>query len=89
MIFYIKAAFLVAKVVKNLPAMQEPQEPQDSISGFGRFPGKGCGNSLQYSCLENRMDRGAWGVTVHGGHKESNTSEATWQAHACSFKKTL
>ena len=86
---YIKGAFLVAKVVKNLPASQEPQEPQDSISGFGRSPGKGCGNPLQYSCLKNPMDRGAWGVTVHGGHKESNTNEATWQAHTCSFKKTL
>ena len=38
----------------------------DLIPGLGRFPGEGNGNSLQYSCLENPMDRGAWRVTVHG-----------------------
>jgi len=37
-----------------------------SIPGSGRSPGESNGNPLQYSCLENSMDRGAWGVTVHG-----------------------
>ena len=37
-----------------------------SLSGLWRFPGGGHGNPLQYSCLENPMDRGAWWVTVHG-----------------------
>ena len=37
-----------------------------SIPGWGRSPGKGNGNPLQYSCLGNPMDRGAWWVTVHG-----------------------
>ena len=37
-----------------------------SISGSGRFTGKGNGNPLQYSCLENSMDRGAWKATVFG-----------------------
>ena len=37
-----------------------------SISGSGRSPGEGNGNPLQYSCLENPMDRGAWWATVHG-----------------------
>ena len=37
-----------------------------SIPGLGRCPGEGNGNSLQYSCLENPMDRGAWWATVHG-----------------------
>ena len=37
-----------------------------SIPGLGRFPGEGNGNPLQYSCLENPMDRGAWQATVHG-----------------------
>ena len=37
-----------------------------SIPGSGRSPGEGNGNSLQYSCLENPMDRGAWLATVHG-----------------------
>ena len=37
-----------------------------SIPGSGRSPGEGNGNPLQYSCLENPMDRGAWQVIVHG-----------------------
>ena len=37
-----------------------------SIPGSGRFPGEGTGNPLQYSCLENPMDGGAWWATVHG-----------------------
>ena len=37
-----------------------------SILGLGRSPGKGNGNPLQYSCLENPTDRGAWRATVHG-----------------------
>ena len=37
-----------------------------SIPGSGRSPGEGNGNSLQYSCLENAMDRGAWWATIHG-----------------------
>ena len=38
-----------------------------SIPGSGRSPREGNGNILQYSCLENSMDRGAWRATVHGG----------------------
>ena len=41
-------------------------EDMDSISEWERFPGGGNGNSLQYSCLKNPMDRGDWLVTVHG-----------------------
>ena len=37
-----------------------------SITGWGRSPGEGNGNPLQYSCLENPIDRGAWQATVHG-----------------------
>ena len=37
-----------------------------SIPGLGRSPGEGNGNPLQYSCLENAIDRGAWRATVHG-----------------------
>ena len=37
-----------------------------SIPELGRFPGEGNGNPLQYSCLENPMERGAWWATVHG-----------------------
>ena len=44
-----------------------------SISGSGRSPGEGNGNPLQYSCLENPMDRQDW-QTVHGGHKGLDTN---------------
>ena len=37
-----------------------------SIPGLGRYPGEGNGNPLQYSCLENSTDGGAWWATVHG-----------------------
>jgi len=47
-----------------------------SIPGSGRSPGGGNGNPLQYSCLENTMDRGAWRATVHGV-TESNMTEVT------------
>ena len=40
-----------------------------SIPGSGKSPGEGNGNPLQYSCLENSMDRGAWWATVHGVEK--------------------
>ena len=42
------------------------EEDLGLIPGLGRFPGGGNGNTLQYSCLESSMDRGAWQVTVHG-----------------------
>ena len=50
-----------------------------SIPGLGRSPGDGCGNPLQYSCLENAMDRGAWWATVQS-NKESDMTELTEQA---------
>ena len=52
-------------VVKNLPANAGDIRDMDLIPGLGRFPGGGHGNPLQYSCLENPMDRGAWQATVH------------------------
>ena len=48
---------------KNLPVMQV--DP-GSVPGLGRSPGEGNGNPLQYSCLENSMDRGVWRATVLG-----------------------
>ena len=45
------------------------------IPGLGRSPGGEHGNPLQYSCLENPMDRGAWRTTVQGAHKELDTTE--------------
>ena len=62
-----KLASLVAQVVKNLPATQILPEFDPWV---GRSPGEGNGNRLQYSCLENPMDRGAWQATVHGVAKK-------------------
>jgi len=45
------------------------------ISGWGRSPEEGNGNPLQYSCLENPMDRGTWQAAVHGVTKESDKTE--------------
>ena len=68
-------AFLLAKhthnpggsMVKNPPANAGDLS---SIPGSGRSPGEGNGNPLQYSCLENPMDGGAWQATVHGVKKK-------------------
>ena len=56
-------ASLIAQLVKNLPVVQETWL---QVPGSGRSPGKGNGNPVQYSCLENPTDRGAWQATVHG-----------------------
>ena len=56
----------VALVVKNLPTNSGDIRDEDSVPGLGRSPGEGNGNTLQYSCLGNPMDRGAWRATVHG-----------------------
>ena len=58
-------------VVKNLPANAGDI---GFISEWGKFPGEGNCNPLQYSCLGNPMDRGAWQATVHGVVKESDTT---------------
>ena len=52
-------------MVKNLPANAGDTGDEDSIPGSGRSPGGGHSNPLQYPCLENLMDRGAWWATVH------------------------
>ena len=52
-------------MVKNLPANVGDKRDSGSVPGLGRFPGVGNGNPLQYSCLENSMDRKAWWATVH------------------------
>ena len=52
--------------VKSPPANAGDIKDAGSIPGSGRSPGDGNGNPLQYSCLENPMDRGAWWATVHG-----------------------
>ena len=58
-------ACLLAQMAKNLPAMQETRIRPGSVPRLGRSPGEGNSNSLQYSCLENSMDRENWWTTVH------------------------
>ena len=53
-------------VIKNMPTNAGDVEDAGSSHRTGRSPGEGNGNPLQYSCLENSMDRGAWWATVHG-----------------------
>ena len=53
-------------VVKNPPAHVGDAEGKGSVPGLGRSSREGNGNQLQYSCLENLVDRGAWRPTVHG-----------------------
>ena len=57
-------------MVKNLLVNAGSTEDAGSIPGLGRFPEEGNGNSLQYSCWENSMDRGAWQAIVRGVAKE-------------------
>ena len=52
-------------MVKNPPASARDARDLGLTPGLGRSPGGGNGNLLQYSCLENPMDRGAWQATVH------------------------
>ena len=52
-------------MVKNLPGSAGDLREADLIPGLGRSSGGGHGNPLQYSCLDNLMDRGAWLATVH------------------------
>ena len=56
----------MAQIVKNLPESSGDTRDMGLIPRSGRFPGEGNGSSLQYSCLENPVDRGAWWATVHG-----------------------
>ena len=58
-------SFTVTQWVRNPPGKQETRKDVNLIASLGRSPGGGLGNPLQYPCLENPMDRGAWWVTVH------------------------
>ena len=58
--------FTGGAVVKNLSSNARDARDTALIHELGRSPGEGSDNRLQYSCLENPMDRGAWWATVHG-----------------------
>ena len=62
-------------VVKNLSANAGDARDVGSIPRLARSPGGGHGNPLQYSCLEDFMDRGAWRATVHGVTKSQTLSD--------------
>ena len=64
----------VVLVIKKQPANAGDIRAVDLIPGLGRSPGGGYGNPLQYPCLENPMDRGAWQATVHRA-----TKSRTWR----------
>ena len=71
-------ASLVAYLVKDATCHAGDEH---SIPGLGRSPGKGNGNPLQYSCLENSMDRGAWQATVHGVTKNQTRLSTHTHTH--------
>ena len=74
----------MALVVKKPPANVGDIRDMGSIPGLGRPLGEGNGNPLQYSCLENPMDRGAWRATVHG--VAQSWTQLKWlsmQRHSC------
>ena len=71
-----KTGFPAGTVVENPPVKAGDIRNVGSIPGSGRSPGGGHGNQLQYSCLENPVDREAWWVTVHGV-TESDVTEVT------------
>ena len=73
--YLISRSFPGGAVVKKPPANAGDAGDAGSIAGSGRSPGVGNGNSLQYSCLENPVDRGAWWAPVLGVAKESDTTE--------------
>ena len=73
---------LMAQTVKHLPTIWETQVR--SPPGLGRCPGEGNGNPLQYSCLENPMDGGAWQPTDHGVAKsQTRLSNFTFTPSVC------
>ena len=73
----MECGFPGVSVAKNPPANKGDARDMRLVSGSGRSPGVGNVNPLQYSCLENSVDRGAWGATVYGVAKESNSTEHT------------
>ena len=84
--YEINGASQVVLVIKNLPANAGDVRDMGSIPGSGRSPGGGQGIPLQYSCLENPMDRQSLAGYGPQGCKESDTTEHT---HTCVYPPEL
>ena len=77
-------------MVKNPPASAGDTRDGSLIPGLGRSPGGGHGNPLQYSCLENPRDRGAWWAAVHGVAKSrTRLSYFTFTFHFHALEKEM
>ena len=70
-------------MVKNMPANAGDAEDTGSIPGSGRSPGVGNGNPIQYSSLENSMDRGTWRAAVHGDADADMSEQLSTFTHGC------
>ena len=77
-------------MVKNPPVSVEDAGDMGLIPWLGRYPEEGNGNPLQYCCLENSMDEGAWWATVHGATKSDTTEQLHFSLYviSCRFAYT-
>ena len=79
----------VVLVVKKPPANAGDIRDAGSVPALGRSPGEGHGNSFQYSCLENPMDRGAWRATVYGVAKSQTRLKRLSSSSSSSSKQAI
>ena len=93
-IFYNHIIFIRVMTVQGEQSACSAEDPADtrhacSIHGLGRVPGGGNGNPLQYSCLENSMDRAAWQTTAHGITKSRTQLSICTHTHTHTHTHTL